>query len=96
MSIECHDSNCEKHSCHHDPDSGPFCDEAVCIKTFKPCTCGADINESFRIQVLWHGGREDVAVAFCSHCKRVAPFIINAPYNQVEVNQQSREAWNNK
>lgn len=32
MSTECHDGNCPKHNCHSDPESGPFCDEDVCIK----------------------------------------------------------------
>ena len=30
MTIECYDTDCPFHSCHHQPDDGPFCDEEDC------------------------------------------------------------------
>jgi hypothetical protein len=33
MTIECYFSSCGRHSCHYDPDNGPFCDEPKCVAT---------------------------------------------------------------
>ena len=30
MPIECYEAGCPFHSCHHQPDDGPFCDEPEC------------------------------------------------------------------
>ena len=32
MTIECYLSNCEHHSCHTDPNDGPFCYQGECSK----------------------------------------------------------------
>lgn len=36
MTTECHKVDCPKHSCHYDPDGGPFCDEEECIEPLPP------------------------------------------------------------
>ena len=60
----------------------------------KPCECGEDINEYFRMQILWQG-RQTIGVAFCAICKRAEPFKFDGYWEQGEIDKAGHEAWNN-
>jgi hypothetical protein len=48
MTIECYDSKCVHHSCHYDPDGGPFCDMPACIKSkiYYCVVCGKNVVDA--------------------------------------------------
>lgn len=63
MTIECYDNSCPKHSHHTDPEYGPFCDEAICIKHFTPEGFKMAMADLLELTVHWgesQGGCIDV------------------------------------
>ena len=62
----------------------------------KPCDCGADINETFRIQELWRGLLgQTVGVAYCEICTKSVPFQ-GEFHNINEVSEAAYKAWNTR
>ena len=63
-------------------------------REIKPCRCGADIQETFEVQLIWRGGGENIGVAYCKECKLSEPFKV---YNfERSIVDKAIEAWNKR
>ena len=59
-----------------------------------PCDCGANINETFRVQELWTGFLgQTICVAYCENCTKSVTFQGKfKSFN--EVSEAAYSAWN--
>jgi|GEM_PF-4000368 len=66
------------------------------MSELKPCGCGHNINETYRIQSLWHGiGGQNVGIAYCSYCNEVAAFS-GRYLDDKEFRKDAEIAWNTR
>ena len=64
----------------------------------KPCKCGEDINENYRIRKLWQGNQsgEVVAIVYCGACDKAEPFKYDYNFSVKEINELALKSWNTR
>lgn len=62
----------------------------------KPCECGEDINEYFRIRHVFNNYSPDsLFVCYCDFCGKFEPFKTRYSEIDEEINTAAYNAWNN-